>query len=90
MCVGVWVCGGGGQGDGLVARNGFFPRVPRKLWAPLCEQLPNAYSTFCRLLLENMLSLTPTSNSLTQQYIHFIQSTFTGVSTQPLALKCIL
>ena len=32
--------------------------------------------TFCCSLLENILSLTPTSKSLTQKYIHFIQSTF--------------
>ena len=34
---------------------------------------------------ENILSLTPTSNSLMQKYIHFIQSTFTRVETQPFA-----
>ena len=29
----------------------------------------------------------PTSNSLTQKYIHFIQSTFISVGTQPFASK---
>ena len=46
--------------------------------------------TFCCSLPENILSLTPTSNSLTQKYIHFIQSTLTSVDTQPLASKVIL
>ena len=41
--------------------------------------------TICCSLPENILSLTPTSNSLTQKYIHFIQSTFTSVDTQPMA-----
>ena len=43
--------------------------------------------TFCCLLPENVLSLTPTSNSLTQKYIHFIQSTFISVDRQPFASK---
>ena len=43
--------------------------------------------TFCCSLPENILSLTPTSNSSTQKYIHFIQSTLTSVDKQPFALK---
>ena len=39
-------------------------------------------NTFCCSLPENILSLT--SNSSTQKYIHFIQSTFISVDTQPL------
>ena len=46
--------------------------------------------TFCCLLPENVLSVTPTSISLTQKYIHFTQSTFTSVDTQPFASKGIL
>ena len=34
-------------------------------------------------------SLTPTSNSLAQKYIHIIQSTFTGVDTQAFESKGI-
>ena len=45
------------------------------------------YNTFCCSLPENILSLTPTSNSLTHKYIHFIQSTFTSVDTQPFAQR---
>ena len=45
------------------------------------------FYTFCCPLPENILSLTPTSNSLTQTYIHFIQSTFTSVDTQPFPSK---
>ena len=45
--------------------------------------------TFCSSLPENILSLMPTSNSLTQKYIHFIQSTFTSVDTQPFVPKGI-
>ena len=33
--------------------------------------------SFCCSLPENILSLTPTSNSLTQKYLHFIESTLT-------------
>ena len=32
----------------------------------------------------------PTSNSLTQKYIHLIQLTFTSIDTQPFALKGLL
>ena len=46
-----------------------------------------ATSPFCCSLPENILSLTPTSNSLTQKYIHFIQLTFTSVDTQSFASK---
>ena len=46
--------------------------------------------TFCCSLPENILSFTPTSNSLTQKFIHFIQSTITSVDTQPFASKDIL
>ena len=45
--------------------------------------------TFCCSLAENILSLTPTSNSLIQKYIHFMQSTFNSVDTQPFASKGI-
>ena len=45
---------------------------------------PGQY-TFCCSLPENILSLRPSSNLLTQKYIHFIQSTFTSVYTQPFA-----
>ena len=41
-------------------------------------------------LTASALSLTPTSNSLTEKYIHFIQSTFTSVDTQSFASKGIL
>ena len=34
-------------------------------------------------------TIKPTSNSLTQKYIHFIQSTFTSVDTQAFASKGI-
>ena len=46
--------------------------------------------TFCCSLPENILSLTPTSNSLTQKDIHFIQLTSISVDTQPFASKGIL
>ena len=49
-----------------------------------------ALYTFCLSLPQNILSLTPTSNSLTQKYIHFIRPTFTSVYTQPCASKGIL
>ena len=42
---------------------------------------------YCCSLPENILLLTP--NSLTQKYVHFIQSTFTRVDTQPFASKGI-
>ena len=48
------------------------------------------FYTFCCSLPENILPLTPTSGSLTQKYIHFIQSTFTSIDTQPFASKGIL
>ena len=53
---------------------------------------PNMHEmhTFCCSLPENILSLTATSNSLTQKYIYLIQSTFTSVDTQPFASKGIL
>ena len=43
--------------------------------------------TFCCTLPENVQSLMPTSNSLMQKYIHFIQSTFASLDTQPFASK---
>ena len=43
--------------------------------------------TFCCLLLEKIQLLMPTSNSLMQKYIHFIQSTFTSVDTQLFSSK---
>ena len=46
--------------------------------------------TFCCSLPENILSLTPNSTSLTQKCIHFIQSTFIKVDTQPFPSKDIL
>ena len=39
--------------------------------------------------LENILSLTPTSNSLMQKYTHFFQSTFISIDMQPFASKGI-
>ena len=58
---------------------------------PLClsHSKQETYYAFCCSLPENILSLTPTSNSLTQKYIHFIQSTFISVDTQPFASKGI-
>ena len=46
-----------------------------------------SFYTLCCSLTVNILSLTPTSNSLTQKYIHFNQSTFTSVDTKPFASK---
>ena len=40
--------------------------------------------TFCCSLPENILSLTPTSNSM-PKYIHFIKLTFTSIDMQPFA-----
>ena len=51
--------------------------------------ISGSYYTFCRSLPENILSLTPTSNSLTQKHIYFIQSTFISVDTQPFGSKGI-
>ena len=48
-----------------------------------------SHYTICCSLPENILSLTPTSNSLTQKFIYFIQSTFTCVDTKPFASKGI-
>ena len=48
------------------------------------------YYTFCCSLPENILSLMPTSNSLMQKYIHFIQLTFTSINLQPFPSKSIL
>ena len=45
---------------------------------------------FCCSLPENILSLTLTSNSLTQKYIHFVQWTFIRIDSQPFAYKGIL
>ena len=47
----------------------------------------SVHYTSCCSLPVNILSLSPNLNSLMQQYIHFIQSTFTGVDTQPFASK---
>ena len=47
------------------------------------------YYTFCCSLPENILSFKPTSNSLPQKYIHFIQLTFISADTQPFASKDI-
>ena len=55
----------------------------------ILDLIERLYYTFCRSLPENILSLTPTSNSLSQKYIHFIQSTFISVDTQPFASKGI-
>ena len=52
--------------------------------------LDGSIYTFCCSLPENIVSLKPTSNTLTQKYIHFIQSTFTSVDRQPFASKGIL
>ena len=52
-------------------------------------QRPRHKYNLCYSLPENILSLTPTSNLLTQKYIHFTQSTFTRVDTQPFATKGI-
>ena len=41
--------------------------------------------TFCCSLPENMLPLTPTSNSITEKSIHFFQFTFISVHTQLFA-----
>ena len=46
--------------------------------------------TFCSSLRENVLSLTPTTNSFRQNYIHFIQSTIISVDTQLCASKGVL
>ena len=48
--------------------------------------ITNIYTVWCSLP-ENILSLKPTSNALTPKYIHFIQSTFIFVDTQPFARK---
>ena len=48
------------------------------------------HSTFCCSLPENMLSLTSTSNSLIQKYIHFIQLTFISVDTRQFGSKGVL
>ena len=59
-----------------------------KVWNSIPDDLIKLDNyTFCCSLPENIASLTPTLKSLTQKYIHFIQSTFIGVDTQLSASK---
>ena len=55
-----------------------FPPIPNLV----SSKFESSYSkyTFSFSLPENMLSLTPTSNSLTQKGIHFIRLTFINSS----------
>ena len=67
----------------------FFAVGYRKSFDFFCQFRVFCYIFYCSLP-ENILSLMPASNSLTQKYIHFIQSRFTSVDTQSFASKGIV
>ena len=67
-------------------------RLPEKLQRPVCaRRTPRRFDdyTFCCSLSENILSLMPSSNSLTQKYIHFFQSTLISEDNKPFVSKGI-